>query len=93
MLKRKKLILISLIIPIFLTGCWGRVEIENRGFVIGTAIDLEGKQGNEKYELLMTNQLINPAAASTPSNGGGGGQKGFINISAKSESLFTASRK
>ncbi|WP_170138831.1 Ger(x)C family spore germination protein [Oceanobacillus chungangensis] len=94
-MSSKRWLLIFLITPIFLAGCWGKIEIENRGFVIGTAIDLEGKQGNEKYNLLMTNQLINPAAISKQSSGGGGGgnQKGFINIQDKSDSLFAASRK
>lgn len=84
--------LILLIVPVFLAGCWGKVEIENRGFVIGTAIDLGERQSNGKYKLIMTNQLINPAAASTPTNVGGA-QKGFMNIRADDESLFAASRK
>ncbi|WP_245976747.1 Ger(x)C family spore germination protein [Oceanobacillus arenosus] len=88
----KKLLLILLIGLVFLTGCWGKVEIENRGFVVGTAIDLEEKKGNGKYKLVMTNQLINPAAATTPSNAGNA-QKGFMNISVDDESLFAASRK
>lgn len=56
-------------------GCWDRVEIEQRGFVVGIAIDQEkgrqqsrgsgsgvqaGSAGNERY--VLTYQIVNPEA-------------------------------
>lgn len=69
------------------TGCWDRVEIENRGFVIGVAIDAaKEKQAKEteekeapskpkgKQRFVATHQFVVPGALK--GQGGGGGQQG-----------------
>ncbi|MFC4598300.1 Ger(x)C family spore germination protein [Cohnella hongkongensis] len=70
-------------------GCWDRVEIEERGFVVGSAVDL-AEDGT--YEL--TFQYIVPRAVQGKSTGSGQtSAKPFQNISASGETLFKAARK
>ncbi|MFE8700145.1 Ger(x)C family spore germination protein [Cytobacillus sp. FJAT-54145] len=75
-------------IPILLlvTGCWDRVEIEERGFVVGMAIDLienENKDGTDQYE--VTFQYVIPAGFGYTQ--GGGAQEAFKNVTETGESL------
>ncbi|OXS57653.1 hypothetical protein B1A99_16495 [Cohnella sp. CIP 111063] len=74
---------------ILAAGCWDRVEIEDRGFVVGSAID-EGKDG--AYEL--TFQYIVPSAMQGKSAGGGHpSAQSFQNVSSTAATLFKAARK
>ena len=55
--------IIALLLVFFLTGCWDRVEIENRIFVLAVAIDKEMKKdGKRLYELTI--QVAEPKALS-----------------------------
>jgi len=75
--NKNRIISFILLLPIFLTGCWGQIEIENRGFIIGSAIDLgEQDQQSEDIQLKMTNQVVNPPLFGTPGGGGGGPSQG-----------------
>lgn len=70
------------------TGCWDRVEIEERGFVVGTALD-SAEQGQVK----LTFQIAVPTQMK-----GGSGQKNeggspYINLSSTASSVFKAARK
>ncbi|MFD1038915.1 Ger(x)C family spore germination protein [Virgibacillus byunsanensis] len=85
-------LLISLMLPVFLVGCWDRVEIEERGFVVGIAIDLKEKQQNEEYTLTMTNQVVVPSGLGTPSQGGSK-TEAFINLSASGKGMFEIIRE
>ncbi len=53
MMKRKRvaLLLTSLAVCLFLCGCWDRVEIESRGFVVSIGIDKYDKKEIEKAEV------------------------------------------
>ena len=74
---------------IAIVGCWDRVEIEDRGFVVGSAID-EGENG--MYEL--TFQYIVPSAMQGKSAGSGHPtDASFQNVSASATTLFKAARK
>ncbi|GGA76048.1 Ger(x)C family spore germination protein [Ornithinibacillus halotolerans] len=78
----------SLLALIMLTGCWDAVNIEERGFILGMAIDLaEEKDANGNYQLLLTNQFAVPSGLGTPSGGGGG--KGFMNITESGYSIYS----
>src|SRR5690625_2738390 len=72
---------------IILTGCWDTVSIEDRGFIVGTAIDLE-EDGQGHPQLTVTNQMVLPEGMSAPSQGGGGQQETFLNISTISKSIY-----
>jgi len=74
-----------LICIVFLGGCWDRVEIEERGFVVGAAVDFskkdEGMATEEKSEerphgkqrYLLTLQMVVPGGLSQGGGKGGGG--------------------
>ncbi|WP_158589702.1 MULTISPECIES: Ger(x)C family spore germination protein [Clostridia] len=78
---------------LFLSACWDRIEIEDRGFVVGSAIDLVEKKDNNKYEILLTNQFVIPAGLGTPQQGGGAQQKAYKNITLSGESVFEIIRE
>jgi len=102
--KSHKLVLIVMVL-VSITGCWDRVEIEERGFVAGVGIELpeelqeenkedKGKpKGKQRYAL--TYQFVIPAAVSPQSGGGGGmsGGKPFINLTSTGDSLFSITRQ
>ncbi|WP_200411892.1 Ger(x)C family spore germination protein [Virgibacillus salexigens] len=85
-------LLFIFIIFLFLTGCWDRVEIEDRGFVVGSAIDLVDKKSDGTYELMLTNQVVVPSGIGTPMESKGD-QKAYMNISATGGSLFDITRE
>ncbi|MFC4559429.1 Ger(x)C family spore germination protein [Virgibacillus kekensis] len=89
--KRLAIITTLLCIVLLLTGCWDRVEIEQRGFVVGMAVDLaeEGGEEENKPEITVTNQFAVPSAMGAPGGGGDGGDsKGFFNLSSTGNSLY-----
>ncbi|MFD0679502.1 MULTISPECIES: Ger(x)C family spore germination protein [unclassified Paenibacillus] len=59
------LLLLTLLLP--LTGCWDRTEINDIGFVLSTALDIE-KDGQVRYSVL----LPLPGQMGGPGGGGGG---------------------
>lgn len=83
---RPCLFVINGLLVLILTACWDSESIEDRGFVIGTAIDLgENKENHENF--LVTNQFVIPSNVPSVTNQGGGGEP-FMNISADGISLF-----
>ncbi|MEI3611066.1 Ger(x)C family spore germination protein [Pseudogracilibacillus sp. SO30301A] len=74
---------------ILLTGCWDVINIEERGFIIGTAIDIE-EDGDEKQpEYIVTNQMVIPAGIANQNQGGvGGEEKAFLNFTSKGKSIY-----
>ena len=72
-----------IVLLLFLTGCWDRTEIEDRGFVIGAAIDAPQQENVEKgaekeaedkpkgkQRYVLTTQMVVPAALTQGSGGG-----------------------
>lgn len=87
---KRLIILCSILI---LPGCWDSIEIENRGFVIGAAIDkLKGDE-----PLLLTQQIVVPSGIGAGSNQGGGSKPGgsdaFLNEKETGESMFQIVRE
>jgi spore germination protein len=102
---KKRIIALIVSMILLLTGCWDRVEIEERGFVIGAAIDMakkkeaeeqaaqeeEGKpQGKQRY--VLTYQFVNPAGLQTSGQGGGDGEA-YVNITSEGDTLFEITRE
>ncbi|WP_047984599.1 Ger(x)C family spore germination protein [Ornithinibacillus californiensis] len=90
MIKRVHKLFICCLVLILLSGCWDGISIEERGFIIGMAIDVakDGNKNGSNDELTLTSQIAVPAGLGTPSGGGGGGQKGYMNISASGISIY-----
>ncbi|MFD0692869.1 Ger(x)C family spore germination protein [Paenibacillus sp. GCM10027628] len=75
---------------LFATGCWDRVEIDQRGFVVGVAIDLA--LPNSKHKYFGTYQIVVPGGLKQTTSGpaGGGGStsgKAYFNISTTENSM------
>lgn len=82
-----------LMIPLlFLTGCWDEVEIEQRGFVFGIAIDMADEETSSNSIVELTSQLIVPENLSSASGGGGSGTA-FRNLTKTGETVFSANRE
>lgn len=91
MSKRKYHFLTFCLMTFLLTGCWNETNIEERGFVIGLAIDLVGEK-NGNYQVTTTNQFVVPPGIGSPS-GSGGDQKAYFNLSASGDSVFTIDKE
>ncbi len=85
MKRRNKVVFWGICISIILlTGCWDRVEIEERGFVMGIGIDTGEKEG----EMLITYQIALPAAMF----GEGEADKKVWNVSTTSPTIIRAKK-
>ena len=95
--------LILILASILTSGCWDRVEIDERGFVIGVAIDAvesdaEAKEESEeqpaKLKYRVTYQMAVTAALKQAGGSGGGAvEKAFYNIEAEEATMSTVSAK
>lgn len=87
MLLKKKNCWPSLICTLFLlTGCWDRIEIDQRGFVVGVAIDYTNTL---KHKLKGTYQIVVPSGLkqSSGQSGSGGSGKAYFNLSTTENSM------
>lgn len=84
----KKYLLILLILsPLLLTGCWDRWEVDERGMVLGVGLDkLPSVQGESK-QLQVTMQLVEPGSVAGQMKEGGLGGEGeaFWNMTMQHE--------
>ena len=91
-MKIKKFIILILIsCMIFITGCWDKIEINDRAFVYSMAIDSsvssggsesEGKENkNPKIKAIFTIPIVSKMVQ------GGGGGKAFANLEGKGENI------
>lgn len=71
-----------------LSGCWDRIEIEERGFVVGTAIDLTDSGAFE-----LTCQYVIPSAMQEKTPEAKSSGNTYQNITSEGETLFRAARK
>src|SRR5690625_7360160 len=62
-------LLLLLFATVFLTGCWGRNEVEDLGFVLGIGIDKAGDENSDHLRLTV-------AVAIPQALAGGGGEVG-----------------
>lgn len=91
-----KLTGVGLICVLILSGCWDRVEIDQRGFVIGVAIDApvrtdQASDGDAGDKYRVTFQMVIPSAIkqgqSKSGDGGGNTGKAYNNITLQEKSL------
>ncbi|MBB6453359.1 spore germination protein [Salirhabdus euzebyi] len=73
---------------LILAGCWDRVEIEERGFVI--AVGLDKAENGEGFEL--TQQIVVPGKFGPDSASGGSGDA-YLNITRQGETMFEIIRE
>lgn len=71
---------------LILSGCWDSLEIENRAFVSGVAID-PVKDNGDKNLKMMTQVVIPNGLVSLPNNSSGG-EKSFRNVSSIGKTIF-----
>lgn len=77
---------VILCIIFLLSGCWDSVNLEDRGFIVGTIIDIEDK--DEMYPVFkITNQFVIPSGVGGSIEGGGMNESAFINLTAKGASI------
>lgn len=91
--KRHVALVGCLIIVFGLTGCWDDISIEDRGFIVGFAVDVAGESENGQTELTLTNQFIIPAGIGSPSDSGGGSEGAYMNVSGTGDSMYAIDRQ
>lgn len=93
-----------LFILLSLTGCWDRVEIEERGFVVGLAIDTteensgESPEGVRKENYRLTYQFVVPSSfqgngTSGQADGGSSGGNPYLNVTSEGKTIFQITRQ
>lgn len=87
-MKCLKKVSFMVILLLLLTGCWDKVELEDRAFVYGIAIDAAEKQS----EIKLTSQLVVPSQLTTLGGGGGSGPA-FRNLSITGETIIDSNRE
>ncbi|WP_213410763.1 Ger(x)C family spore germination protein [Xylanibacillus composti] len=85
------------------SGCWDRIEIEERGFVIGVAIDFPksgqaedradkeaGNKAKGPERFALTQQLVVPGALAGEGagQGGDGGGKAYMNMTSEGDTIL-----
>lgn len=86
--------LIAAVLAIFTTGCWDRVEIEERGFVVGAGIDLAEGEEADHSKYVLTFQFVIPGGLQAKEGGSKSESKNaaFFNLSSSANTMFTAAR-
>ncbi|MGO4109699.1 Ger(x)C family spore germination protein [Paenibacillus sp. YAF4_2] len=106
---RRRMLPLLLAVCAFMTGCWDRVEIDQRGFVVGVGIDEQdkkeegkGDEDNQKNNnqtgsnqmFKVVYQIIMPAGLSTNKGGGDGtGGKAYFNMAVEENTMATSMAK
>ncbi|MBM7572563.1 Ger(x)C family spore germination protein [Aquibacillus albus] len=84
------------LILLFTTGCWDRVEIEERGFTIGVTVDLtendRKSDSEEQKQFAVMHQIVVPGAFGGSGQGNGTDKKPFFNVIAEGNTIFHALR-
>lgn len=93
MIKKRYHILVYCLLVCLLTGCWDSASIEEKGFVVGSAVDVKSGKVNGNYHLILTNQFVSPLGISTEAEEGAGDQKAYMNLIAGGESIFAMDEK
>ena len=82
---------------LLMAGCWDSIEVEERGFVTGIAIDLANEKQaereidseSEQDQIKLTQQLLNPSSlGSIQSNNTNTTSKSFRNISLTGDTII-----
>ncbi|MEW9701555.1 Ger(x)C family spore germination protein [Paenibacillus sp. SI8] len=77
-----------------LTSCWDRVEIDQRGFVVGVAID-QAEPNDKNHKYTGTYQIVIPGGIKQSNRGASGGSSGkaYFNITTTENSMPALSAK
>lgn len=76
--------LILMMCTLILAACWDQIEIEERVFIFGMAIDAA-----DKTEVKLTQQLVVPEnMATVAANAGGGAGKAYRNLSSTGKTIY-----
>ena len=86
-MNRWFILLLLLPLLLFSAGCWDQIEIEQRGFVVGTALD-KGEDG----KIIVTFQLVLPTLMQSSSGTKAEGGEPYINTSSEAKTVFKAAR-
>ncbi|QCJ40668.1 Ger(x)C family spore germination protein [Bacillus sp. S3] len=85
-MKKNTVLCFGLCLPLlFLSGCWDRMELNDRAIWLATGWDTAENGGVE-----VSGQIVIPANVQTQGGGGGAAQQGFFTISAKGKNLGDA---
>ncbi|MBN2982943.1 MULTISPECIES: Ger(x)C family spore germination protein [Cohnella] len=76
------------VLVVLAAGCWDRTEIEERGFVVGSALDA-GDDG----KVMLTFQFANPSALHSTDSASKPGGKTYSNLSVTANTVFKAARQ
>lgn len=90
-MKNVILIILTIFQTLFLVGCWDSINLEDRAFIIGTAIDIE-QFGDQSSDYVITNQLVIPTGLSNPMQDGGENQA-FLNITAEGKNIYETNQE
>lgn len=93
----KKVRFTFLFTVLFLAGCWDSVKLEERAFIVGTALDFaedaERKQ-NEAPTLEVTNQIVIPSGIGFSNMlGGSSTDKPFMNVTSVGKSIYSLDKE
>lgn len=87
-IKLTSIMVLVLVFPFFLIGCWDRTEVSGLAIVVGTGIDqIPGKE-----PVLLTVQIINPSAMKQGQQGGGSQGSPYVLKTSRGKSLYDAIR-
>lgn len=75
--------LILMMCTLILAACWDQIEIEERAFIFGMAIDAA-----DKTEVKLTQQLVVPENMATVAANAGGGGKAYRNLSSTGKTIY-----
>jgi spore germination protein KC len=82
------MVLLMLLTPSLLSGCWNWREINTLGIVAGMGMDLAGKPG----KILLSTQVVNPNNIRTPESGGSTGGQPVTVVKCTGDTIFDAVR-
>ena len=85
---RSALVVLLLVIPMLLGGCWSRREIERLAFVQAVAVD----KAQESDKIQLTVELARPSALAATSQGGGSLESAVWRVSSTGYTVFDAIR-
>lgn len=75
--------LILMMCTLILAACWDQIEIEERAFIFGMAIDAA-----DKTEVKLTQQLVVPENMATVAPNAGGGARTYRNLSSTGKTIY-----
>ena len=64
-LRKNMIVFVILLMPIFITGCWNNVDLNDRTFVVGAVLD-KSRSGQIDYSI----QVVKPSAIGSRKQGG-----------------------